>query len=100
GRMRTERFDPGPARLLLAVYGERALKGHAFPGAARTQRNEHLLQPVEYALHLRRRHAFLVLVEQHAVRRVDLGEALDVPLLQLELALEVRSERREVRGGL
>jgi hypothetical protein len=95
-----ERIEHEPACLLLPLDGERALERRTAVGVLGNQRKENLLEPVEDALHLRRGHSFLVLVEHHVVRTFELGEAFDVPQLQLELALEVGNERGEVRRGL
>ncbi len=60
------------------------------------QRHELGFELVEDAPHLRRLHPRLVVVEQDVVRLVVVLEALDVAALQLDGALELGEEEREV----
>ena len=60
------------------------------------QRHELLLQLVEDRAHLGRLHPRLEVVEEDVVRLVVAVEAVDVAALQLDVALEVRQEEREV----
>ena len=60
------------------------------------ERHELFLHPIEDDANLRRLHAALVVVEQHVVGLVGLGEQLDVAAAQLHVVLEVRAERLEV----
>ncbi len=60
------------------------------------ERHQLFLHALEDDADLRCLHAPLVVVEQHVVRLVGLGEQLDIAAAQLEVVLEVRAERLEV----
>ena len=68
-------------------------------GAARDELAQRRLEPVEHGAHLVGLHAGLEVVEEHVVRVVGRREAGDVAVLELERAVEPRTEAREVVLG-
>ena len=89
-----------PSGLLLRCNGKRALQIlDDVVAMTLDELDELALQPPEDLLDLRGRHPLLVFVEQRVVRLVNLREARDVSMLQLQLPLEMRPEESEV-GGL
>ena len=90
--------------LVLDVAGVRA--GQERLGRVVRRGPDELLQrgpePVEHGAHLVGAHARLEVVEQRVVPVARVGEAVDVPVLELERPVEQRAEAREVvlRAGL
>ena len=86
-----ERLEHQPSRLLLRSTGNGPFSSSTTSSRWRsTSCDELTLQAPEDLLDLRGREPFLVLVEQRVVRLVDLREARDVLMLELQLPLEMR----------
>ena len=98
----SEGLQHAPPCLPLQRRGERPaqwLVVHRVSPSPLDDRNQLLFQAVENPDDLGGGHSLLVVLEQDVVGSLDLREALDVALFELELPLEMRRERRKVGSG-